>query len=139
MKKFISPGTMAVFVLLPLFFFLAAVVAVAEVSGAQATGLFGVERSEVCVVADRAPGEPTFAVELDGKTYHVCCTKCEARLKEDPSLRYSIDPVTGRAVDKADAFIAVTEDGMAFYFESEKTARIFDAILMGRAGGAEVY
>jgi len=139
MKKFISPGTMAVFLLLPLFFFLAAVVAVAEVTGAQATGLFGVERSEVCVVADRAPGEPTFAVELDGKTYHVCCAKCEARLKEDPSLRYSVDPVTGRAVDKADAFIAVVEDGRAFYFESEKTARIFDAILRGRAGGAEVY
>ena len=138
MKKFIVPGTMAVFLLLPLFFFLATV-AVAEGGDAKAAGLFGVERSEVCVVADRAPGEPTFAVELDGKTYHVCCAKCEARLKEDPSFRFSIDPVTGRAVDKADAFIAVIEDGRAFYFESEKTARIFDAILRGRAGGAEVY
>ena len=138
MKKFITTGTMAVFLLLPLVFFLAAG-AVAKGADAQATGLFGVERNEVCVVADRAPGEPTFEVQLDGKTYHVCCERCEARLKEDPSLRYAIDPVTGRSVDKSDAFIAVIEDGRAFYFESEKTARIFDAILRTQGRGTEVY
>jgi YHS domain-containing protein len=91
------------------------------------------------VVADRAPGEPTIALELDGKTYHVCCVRCEARLKEDASFRYSSDPVSGRPVDKAEAFIAVMQDGRAFYFESERTARIFDAILRAESNGVKVY
>ena len=138
MKKFITTGTMAAFLFLPLVLF-SAVGAVAQGADAQAAGLFGVERSEVCVVAARAPGEPPLEVRLDGKTYHVCCERCEARLKEDASFRYSVDPVTGRSVDKAGAFIAVIEDGRAFYFESERTARIFDAILRAQYRGKEVY
>jgi len=124
--------------LLPLFLFLAVAASAGE-GQTQAAGLFRVERDEVCVVADRAPGEPTLEVKLGGKTYHVCCTRCEARLKDDPSFRFAIDPVTGRAVDKADAFIAVTEDGRAFYFESEKTALIFDAFLRAQSMGEKVY
>jgi len=124
--------------LLPLFLFLAVAASAGE-GQTQAAGLFRVERDEVCVVADRAPGEPTLEVKLGGKTYHVCCTRCEARLKDDPSFRFAIDPVTGRAVDKADAFIAVTEDGRAFYFESEKTALIFDAFLRAQSTGEKVY
>jgi len=139
MRRVIPQGTLAVSLLLPVFLFLAAVVAVAEGPAAQPAGLFAVDKSEVCVVADRAPGEPTIAVELDGRTYHVCCVRCEARLKEDPSFRFSADPVTGRPVDKADAFIAVVADGRAFYFESERTARIFDAILRAQSSGADVY
>jgi len=135
LKEYILKATLAL-LLLPL---LLAAVASAGEGQARAKGLFRVERNEVCVVADRAPGEPTLEVKLDGKTYHVCCTRCEARLKGDPSFRFSIDPVTGRAVDKADAFIAVTEDGRAFYFESEKTALIFDAFLRAQSTGEKVY
>ncbi len=133
MKKFDSKKLFVV-LLLPLCLLIAAGV-FAEGAG----GLYAVERSEVCVVADRAPGEPTIAVELEGKTYHVCCERCEARLKADPSFRFSFDPITGRKVDKADAFIAVIEDGRAFYFESQETAEAFDALLRARMKDKEVY
>lgn len=140
MKNFTTSRIAAVVFLFPLLFvFLATFVAQAAQSPDGQSGLFVVQRNEVCVVADRAPGEPTLAVELEGKTYHVCCLRCEARLKEDPSFRFAQDPVTGRTVDKADAFIAVVGDGTAFYFESEKTARLFDAFLRAQSGGAQVF
>ncbi|MBI5642335.1 MAG: TRASH domain-containing protein [Deltaproteobacteria bacterium] len=84
-----------------------------------------IEKSEICMVANRVPGEPTIAVPIEGKTYYVCCENCEARIKANPSIRYSIDPLTGRKINKADSFIKVNKDGSVTYFESAENARKF--------------
>lgn len=79
--------------------------------------------SEVCMVQDRVLGKPQIPVEYDGKTYYGCCSNCVARVKNDRTVRYSVDPVSGREVDKAAAVIMEGPGGTALYFESEQTAR----------------
>ena len=39
----------------------------------------------------------------------------------------SVDPVTGKQVDKAKAVIAAQEDGRVFYFESDETLAKYNA------------
>lgn len=78
--------------------------------------------SEVCMVNDRVFGKPQIPVEFEGKTYYGCCQGCVNRIKNDRSVRYSKDPVTGSEVDKATAFITEGPGGEALYFESRETA-----------------
>jgi YHS domain-containing protein len=82
-----------------------------------------VEPGDVCMVNDRVTGMPQIPVEVEGKTYYGCCENCVTRLQSDRSVRFSIDPVTGREVDKATAFIVSAPGGAALYFESAETAR----------------
>jgi YHS domain-containing protein len=81
--------------------------------------------SEVCMVNDTVFGREQIPVEYEGKTYYGCCKNCVGRIKEDSSVRYSRDPVTGGVVDKALAIILEGVDGQALYFESIESAEIF--------------
>lgn len=87
------------------------------------------KRSDVCMVTDMVPGDrPMFPVEVDGKTYYGCCPMCVRRLKDERAIRYAVDPVTKREVDKAEAFIIAGPDRRALYFESEATAKKYRAL-----------
>lgn len=87
------------------------------------------KRSDVCMVTNMVPGDrPMFPVEVDGKTYYGCCPMCVKRLKDERALRYAVDPVTKREVDKATAFITAGPEGQALYFESEETAKRHQAL-----------
>lgn len=61
--------------------------------------------NEVCMVNDKVSGKPQIPVEFEGKTYYGCCQGCVKRINEDRTVRYSTEPLTGREVDKATAFI----------------------------------
>jgi len=81
--------------------------------------------NEVCMVNDKVFGTPQIPVEFEGKTYYGCCQGCVKRINEDKTVRYSTDPLTGREVDKATAFIVEGAGGEALYFESVDTAMEF--------------
>ena len=81
-----------------------------------------VKTDQVCMVNDTVMGKPQIPVAVEGKTYYGCCEGCVERLKKDRSIRFSRDPVTGKEVDKATAFITSEPDGRALYFESMETA-----------------
>ncbi|MBI4949792.1 MAG: TRASH domain-containing protein [Deltaproteobacteria bacterium] len=81
-----------------------------------------VDSKDVCMVANRVPGFPTIEVLIDGRTYYVCCKNCEARIKKDPALRYTKDPLSRKKINKAEAFIVALDDGSIAYFESRESA-----------------
>ncbi|MBI2413825.1 MAG: TRASH domain-containing protein [Deltaproteobacteria bacterium] len=82
---------------------------------------------DICMVANRVPGYPTIEVPIDGRTYYVCCKNCEARIRQDPALRYAKDPLTHKKINKADSFIALKDDGSVAYFESRESAEEYFA------------
>ncbi|HEY4705941.1 MAG TPA: hypothetical protein VII64_00685 [Thermodesulfobacteriota bacterium] len=84
--------------------------------------LQSVPAAKVCMVENRVSGRENIAVEVEGKTYYGCCPMCVGKLSFKRSHRYAIDPVTGREVDKAKAYIAAREDGTVVYFESQESA-----------------
>jgi YHS domain-containing protein len=94
--------------------------AAAPDQGATA-GLKQVEPSLVCMVNNQFMGRPQIPISVEGKTYFGCCEMCKGKLATDPSSRAAIDPVTGAAVDKASAVIAMDGTGAVKYFESEAT------------------
>jgi YHS domain-containing protein len=90
-------------------------------SAAFAEPLTPVEAKRVCMVNDTAFPKDQIPVQVDGKTYFGCCEMCKGRLAQDPTARSAVDPVSGKAVDKATAVIGATSDGKVLYFESQKT------------------
>ena len=92
-------------------------------SPAKPLSLQTVDPSLVCMGTDQVPGKAMIPIEVDGKTYYGCCPKCNERLSTDKSARMATDPVSGEAVDKADAFIIEGPGGMALYFKSAETAK----------------
>ena len=79
----------------------------------------------VCMVNDNVMGKPQIPVEVGGKTYYGCCQGCVGALKSDRSVRFARDPLTGREVDKSEAYIVEGPGGEALYFESAATAQRF--------------
>ena len=87
------------------------------------------DHSSVCMVTNMVPGDrKMFPVEVDGKTYYGCCPVCVKRLKTERAVRYAVDPVTGREVDKSAAFIVAGPDRKAFYFASSESAAKFRSL-----------
>jgi YHS domain-containing protein len=89
--------------------------------------------SFVCMMNDAFMGVEQIPVEVGGKTYYGCCQSCKSALVNDVSVRTAVDPYTGNAVDKAEAFI-VKEPGSAkqvLYFESEESFRKYSEKLLG--------
>lgn len=84
-----------------------------------------VKHSDVCMVQNRYGIMKMIPVPIDGKTYYGCCQGCVARLKFRPEVRFAKDPVTGKDIDKASAFIVGNPDGTVTYFESRDTAEEF--------------
>jgi YHS domain-containing protein len=52
---------------------------------------------------------------------------CKGKLKSNLASRISIDPVSGKQVDKATSVIAAANNGNVYYFENEKNLNIFNA------------
>lgn len=97
----------------------------ADQKEAQRQAIEPVKHSDVCMVQNRYGIMKMIPVEIDGKMYYGCCGGCVAKLKFRPEVRFSKDPVTGKDVDKASAFIVGNPDGTVTYFESKDTAEKF--------------
>lgn len=85
--------------------------------------------SQVCMINNTVMGKPQIPVEVNGKTYYGCCEGCVSKLKGKKEARYSKDPLTGKEVDKATAFITGSPNGEALYFESRENAKKYMADL----------
>ena len=94
--------------------------------------LHRVEPRFVCMVNNSLLDVPQIPVELGGKTYFGCCPACKERLETHLSLRESMDPISGRMVDKAVAVIGVLPSGTVVYFETEQNLVAYRAKLTGR-------
>lgn len=79
------------------------------------------QSSYVCMVNNKYFGKEQIPVPYEGKTYYGCCKGCVGNLQNNRSVRYSVDPGTGKEVDKATAYIVMQpgDSGEVFYFESE--------------------
>ncbi|XGC79965.1 hypothetical protein ACES2L_11560 [Bdellovibrio bacteriovorus] len=84
-----------------------------------------VPNDKVCMVTNMVFPRTQIPVTHQGKTYYGCCENCKKTLSEDAQARVSVDPVSGKSVDKAKAVIAAREDGSVIYFESKKTFEKF--------------
>jgi YHS domain-containing protein len=118
-----------VFILLALFA-VAAPVFSAQVGMEKETpaqSLQSLKHSDVCMVQNRHGIMKMIPVEVDRKMYYGCCAGCVGKLKYNSAVRFSKDPVTGKTVDKASAFIIGNKDGTVIYFESRETAERFFA------------
>lgn len=75
----------------------------------------------VCMVNNAyMGGKEQLPIEFEGKTYYGCCEMCVKTIKTDRSVRYAQDPLTGKEVDKAVAFITKVPGSQdeVLYFES---------------------
>ncbi len=74
----------------------------------------------VCMVNNAYMGTPQIPVPVDGKTYYGCCDMCVGKLNNDENARMGKDPMSGKMIDKSQAYIILSnEDGAVAYFESE--------------------
>lgn len=89
--------------------------------------LQSLKHSDVCMVQNRHGIMKMIPVEINGKMYYGCCAGCVGKLKFNPAVRFAKDPVTGKEVDKASAFIVGNRDGTVTYFESRESAEQFSA------------
>jgi len=87
----------------------------------QAESLKQDKTENVCMVNNEDMGKPQIPITVNEKTYYGCCSMCVGSLTNDREARRSIDPVSGHAVDKADAIIGAKADGSVLYFENETT------------------
>jgi len=83
------------------------------------------EAKKVCMVNNRLFDKDQVPVEIDGKTYYGCCEMCKQALKDKAELRSAVDPVSGKAVDKATAVIGARADGTVLYFENADNLKAF--------------
>lgn len=95
--------------------------AFAEESQGEKEPVVKVPPIKVCMVNDQVFEKDQIPVEVEGKTYYGCCQMCKKTLAERKEFRVSIDPVSGKEVDKAAAVIGSKKDGKTLYFENEKT------------------
>jgi YHS domain-containing protein len=86
-----------------------------------------VEAKKVCMVNDAVFPSDQIPIEVKGRTYYGCCEMCKGRLSNDPQVRWAVDPVSKKRVDKALAVIGAKPDGKVLYFESEKTLRQYNS------------
>lgn len=84
-----------------------------------------VEPKRVCMVTNAVFPKDQIPVQVSGKTYYGCCENCKKTLAEDDSVRFGVDPVSQKKVDKATALIAAGPDGGVLYFENEGSFQKF--------------
>lgn len=78
--------------------------------------------SFVCMMTNAYMGKEQLPIKVEGKTYYGCCQGCKVTLSQNAAARSAIDPFSGKAVDKAEAFIAPMPNGgrKVLYFESKE-------------------
>ncbi len=84
-----------------------------------------VKPENVCMVNDRHLGVKQISVEVGGKVYYGCCKMCVSRIRNNESIRYAVDPVSKKKVNKASAFILALKDGRVLYFENLENVEKF--------------
>jgi len=71
-------------------------------------------------------GKSQIEVPVNGKIYYGCCEMCVHRLNKEESSRMTIDPFSGKNVDKSEAYIVLKKaNGEVAYFESEANYQSF--------------
>jgi len=53
---------------------------------------------------------------------------CKGKLQTNLASRISIDPVSGKEVDKASSIIGAASNGSVYYFETEENLKAFNQI-----------
>lgn len=135
MSKWINKAiTVALMVGVGIFFINPSIGRAAEEVAPVVSPLSGVEikaqqHKDVCMVTNNVGLMKMIPVKVEGKIYYGCCQGCVGKLKNNRSYRYTTDPVTGREIDKAKAFIVADKAKKALYFESKETAERFFASL----------
>jgi len=94
----------------------------------QAQAWQKVDNKKVCMVTDMVFPKDQIPVQVGSKTYYGCCENCKATLGQDEKVRFAIDPISGKKVDKATAMIAAGPDGSVAYFESDANLQKFVAL-----------
>lgn len=84
--------------------------------------------SQVNMVTNMYTQDSQSAVQMGGKLYYTNSEPYIMNLRENPSIRFSKDPVTGMTIDKAEAAIYIDASGRALYFKSDDTFRNFIAL-----------
>lgn len=82
----------------------------------------GLDKELVCMVNNAYMGKKQFPVEFNDKLYYGCCEMCVNTIQNEANVRVAKDPVSGKEVDKSEAFIALepgNQYGGVLYFESE--------------------
>lgn len=60
----------------------------------------------VCMVRGDIKNKASLPLHIGDKTYYGCCKKCLLKLEENVgNIRFTIDPITGESISKADAVI----------------------------------
>jgi YHS domain-containing protein len=86
-----------------------------------------VETKYVCMINNQRFAKEQIPVVVSGKTYYGCCEMCKAALKNKPSNRLAVDPVSRKQVDKAKAVIGADSNDKVVYFESMENLKKFNA------------
>ena len=94
-------------------------------SVSQGSALTEVEPKQVCMVNDSLFPKEQIPVVVSDKTYYGCCEMCREQLVNNPDLRISVDPVSGKKVDKANSVIGANANGDIYYFESKENLKKF--------------
>lgn len=89
-------------------------------SWAGSAALMLIDREQVCMVNDTHFAKKQIPITVDGKTYFGCCESCKNTLKIEEKSRFAVDPLSGKAVDKAVAVTAMKSDHSVVYFENKK-------------------
>ncbi|MFQ5480158.1 MAG: hypothetical protein ACE5DW_02670 [Thermodesulfobacteriota bacterium] len=84
-----------------------------------------VEHNSVNMVTNRLSSDEQKVVSLEGKDYYVPNADYGFAFKENPSLRYATDPLTGNKIDKSMASAYADYQNKVLYFESEQSYREF--------------
>ncbi len=84
-----------------------------------------VKAGDVNMVTNRYTRDPQTKVIMGGKIYYTSGESYAGTMQQNPSLRFTKDPVTNKTVDKAEAVIYIDASGRALYFESEDTYEKF--------------
>jgi len=84
-----------------------------------------VDHANVCMTNNKDMGKTQLPIKVDGKTYYGCCKMCVGNLTNNAEARYGTDPLTGKKVDKALAFLGALPNGDILYFESEENFNSF--------------
>lgn len=84
-----------------------------------------VDKSKTCMASNMYSGKESAAFTHGEKKYYGCSEMCIKNLELNTIYRYGTDPVSGKLVDKALAYVAANESGKLFYFESEETFKAF--------------
>lgn len=125
---------MARFVFALLVFFAFPHAAPAEASPSPAQGLSSqqsdwhkADPKRVCMVTNMEFPRDQIPVKVKTATYYGCCENCKERLSQDEEVRFAVDPLSGKKVDKAKASIAAGPDGSVEYFENDANLKKFIA------------